>query len=310
MGVQASNPKPTLDKAAGSIRLSNTKENEHPIFTFSQRVFEDSSLQETILNLEANVGEVVLLLQDIDGKEDVQIAISDHWPTIIGYSRDELTGKSLFDLLRQEDRKDAMDRHIRRMSGESLPGPFSSIFVRKDGTEVSMEVTAIVTSWNNQRVTVAHLRDISARRQAEKDLADNKAHIEDIVRERTTRLKEQVALAKETEDKLREFFDKESHLRKQLERQMKERAEFMRILAHELRTPLTALLTASDLLTETLQTETSKKLAKQVNKGAWDLNKRINELFDLARGEIGMLDGMSRGAPRENTVWDTGILFG
>ena len=36
MGVQASNPKPTLDKAAGSIRLSNTKENEHPIFTFSQ----------------------------------------------------------------------------------------------------------------------------------------------------------------------------------------------------------------------------------------------------------------------------------
>ena len=71
---------------------------------------------------------------------------------------------------------------------------------------------------------------------------------------------------------------------------MQERAEFMRILAHELKTPLTALLTASDLLTETLQTETSKKLARQVNKGAWDLNKRVNELFDLARGEIGMLN--------------------
>ena len=32
-----------------------------------------------------------------------------------------------------------------------------------------------------------------------------------------------------------------------------------------------------------------KKLSRQINKGTLDLNKRINELFDLAKGEIGMI---------------------
>jgi len=91
------------------------------------------------------------------------------------------------------------------------------------------------------------------------------------------------------EIRLQELLEQEIDLRLKLEATLKERAEFMRIVAHELRTPLTAMLAASDVLQESVSSGPLLKLAKQVNKGALDLSTRVNELFDLARGEIGGL---------------------
>ena len=65
--------------------------------------------------------------------------------------------------------------------------------------------------------------------------------------------------------------------------------EFTRALVHELKTPLTPLLGASDLLNNNLKEEPWSSLARQAYKGATDLNKRIDELFDLTRSEIGIL---------------------
>jgi signal transduction histidine kinase len=76
---------------------------------------------------------------------------------------------------------------------------------------------------------------------------------------------------------------------KQLENELKRRAGFSRALVHELKTPLTAVLAASSLLSTELKDEPYKSLARHLNEGANDLNFRINELFDLAKGELGLL---------------------
>jgi signal transduction histidine kinase len=112
------------------------------------------------------------------------------------------------------------------------------------------------------------------RMRDEQQLEEYHKHLEQLVEQRTAQLENALEIEKE--------------LRGQIEVQMQQRIEFTRAIVHELKTPLTALLAASDLLTDA-DTVTAKRLALQVNKGALSLNKRINELFDLARGEIGML---------------------
>lgn len=74
-----------------------------------------------------------------------------------------------------------------------------------------------------------------------------------------------------------------------LENELEQRVFFSRALIHELKTPLTAVLAASSLLSTELKDEPHKSLSKRLNESAYDLDGRINELFDLSKGELGLL---------------------
>ena len=89
--------------------------------------------------------------------------------------------------------------------------------------------------------------------------------------------------------KLQNLYQQERELRRELDSEIRKRAEFTRALVHELKTWLTPVLASSDLLAAELKEEPWLSLAKNVNRGASNLNNRIDELLDLARGETGML---------------------
>jgi PAS domain S-box-containing protein len=90
-------------------------------------------------------------------------------------------------------------------------------------------------------------------------------------------------------EELEELYRQERDLRQQLEMEMKRRVEFTRALAHELKTPLTPMLISSQVLASELKEEPLLSLARNLSRGASNMNSRIDELLDLARGEIGML---------------------
>jgi two-component system KDP operon response regulator KdpE len=94
---------------------------------------------------------------------------------------------------------------------------------------------------------------------------------------------------KKAEEKLRELYAEERKVRQEIEAEMKRRLEFMRAVAHELKTPLTPILASIETLTDELQDERSLRLARNIAQGASALDKRVDELLDLARGEVGML---------------------
>ena len=94
---------------------------------------------------------------------------------------------------------------------------------------------------------------------------------------------------RQAEEQLHQLYQQEKELRHQVEEEMKRRVEFTRALAHELKTPLTPVLAAADLLVSELQEEPLLTLAKNIRQGASNLGSRIDELLDLARGEVGML---------------------
>ncbi|MDM7999049.1 MAG: response regulator [Dehalococcoidia bacterium] len=94
---------------------------------------------------------------------------------------------------------------------------------------------------------------------------------------------------KKAEERLRELYAEERKVRQEIEAEMKRRLEFMRAVAHELKTPLTPILASIETLTDELKDERSLKLARNIAQGASALDKRVDELLDLARGEVGML---------------------
>ncbi|MFC1976774.1 CHASE4 domain-containing protein [Chloroflexota bacterium] len=94
----------------------------------------------------------------------------------------------------------------------------------------------------------------------------------------------------ESETELQGLYQNEKGLRQEVEEELQKRTEFTRALVHELKTPITPVLAATELLLEEIKDERLIRLAQSIGRGASNLNQRIDELLDLARGETDMLE--------------------
>jgi len=94
---------------------------------------------------------------------------------------------------------------------------------------------------------------------------------------------------KQAEEEIRASLEREKALRESLEEETKKRIEFTRVLVHELKTPLTPILATSEILASEMKEEPWNNMAQNILRGGENLSKRIDELLDLARGEIGKL---------------------
>jgi two-component system, sensor histidine kinase len=90
-------------------------------------------------------------------------------------------------------------------------------------------------------------------------------------------------------EQLEKLYQREKNLREELQVEIRSRTEFTRALVHELKTPLTPIMASSELLVEELTTEPLLGLARNVHRGAENMNRRVDEMLDLARGDVGML---------------------
>jgi PAS domain S-box-containing protein len=77
-----------------------------------------------------------------------------------------------------------------------------------------------------------------------------------------------------------------------LETEIKKRSQFTRAIVHELRNPLTAIISSSGELEDHVQLDEKMRLAlvQNICRASIDLEHRVNELFELARGELGLLE--------------------
>jgi len=123
-----------------------------------------------LLDLGERIGEAVVMLQDDERGIGRHVYVSEEWSRITGYSKEELMDISMADLIHPKDRQEAIRRHERRMRGEVLPGLYELTILRKDGSEVPVEVTYAYSSYKAQKVNVGYIRDISERKKMEEQL--------------------------------------------------------------------------------------------------------------------------------------------
>lgn len=147
--------------------------------------------QERLRLLIENVKDVALFTLDVSGNIT-------HWnpgaQRLLGYSEEEIVGQSVDCLYSKEDRKagtPARERDIALRDGVRVSETW---FVRKDGTHllVSEALRRMEDNQGSVRGFVKVAHDITERKKLEDDLRQARDHLETLVAERTTRLRETI----------------------------------------------------------------------------------------------------------------------
>ncbi|MCJ7744315.1 MAG: PAS domain-containing sensor histidine kinase [Dehalococcoidales bacterium] len=183
--------------------------------------------------------------------------LNDIFRRATGRSPEELIGANSTALILPEDRDMVRENAIKMLKGERF-SPYKYRIVTQNG-EIRWMLEGLASiQFQGRRAVLGHSMDITELERAEA--------------------------------KLQEAYEKERKLRQEIEAEAERKILFTRALVHELKTPLTPVLASSELLVSELREEPYLSLAQNIHRGAANLNRRIDELLDLARVEIGMLE--------------------
>ena len=182
--------------------------------------------------------------------------VNDNLRALLADVSDEIIESYSMKLVYPDDRERVRESAIKILRGESTT-PYKYRIIDKEGQVRWLLESVSSIQYQGKRAILGHAMDITEREMAQV--------------------------------KLEEAYEKERRLRHELQIEVQRRVEFTRALVHELKTPLTPIMSSSDLLVSGLKEEPWLSVAQNIQRGAINLNRRIGELLDLARGEIGML---------------------
>ncbi len=174
------------------------------------------------------------------------------------FNLQDIVNKELYQKTLKSFSEGALKGQISPQAASSMPA-FEAELKKKDGSIVWTEIKLSAIYNSDGKVTgfAGVARDITERKRAEEDL--------------------------------KRQYEQERALRQQLEEEIRKRIEFTRALVHELKTPITPVLAAVELLLEEITDARLIRLVQNIDRSASNLNQRIDELLDLARGEIDSL---------------------
>jgi len=232
-------------------KLSSTINGMLESLQETQRGLKES--EENYRGLVSNISVGVVRAEPEPG--GVYLEVNPAWEKIAGYSREELLKMKVADMYYDPQERKAATEKIAADPNTAVEAHMR----RKDGTLriVSIKGTPVKDNRGQILYFDAIIEDITERKQVEKE------------RER--------------------LYQQEKKLRLELQEEIRKRTEFTRALVHELKTPLTPIMASSEMLVVELKEGPLLRLAKNVYEGASNLNRRIDELLDLARSEIGAL---------------------
>jgi len=190
-----------------------------------------------------------LIIHDFNGRI---IEVNENSCRMLGYEQDELIGANLSFF----STRLALSRRTERMDMlKKMPGiVFETRFVRKDGTMLPVEVSAKVVSRDSPGVIQGFARDISERKQYEKQLIQKN---------------------------------------EQLQKALNERDKFFSIIAHDLRSPFIGFLFFIKMITEKKHNFSPKKLqslSKEMHNSAKNLYNLLENLLNWSLMQRGKTD--------------------
>ncbi|MCK6547077.1 ATP-binding protein [Myxococcota bacterium] len=178
-----------------------------------------------------------------------------HAEETFGWTRAEVAGKRLSDVLIPERMRAAHDEGMRRYAatghGPVLGRRLEMPALTKDGREIPVELSIAPLSIDGRSIFAGFLRDISARRSSE----------------------EALRAAKDT-----------------AEQASRAKSEFLANMSHEIRTPMNAIIGVADLLWETELTDEQRSYVNMFRVASANLLALIDDILDLSKVEAGQLE--------------------
>jgi len=184
--------------------------------------------------------------------------VNEAWRNTLGYSEEEVADLSLWDIIHTDSRTNFRKVLQKVMAGEPVDN-IEVTFMTNGGKSIIVEGNVNARSKEGEPVSIRGIfHDITERKQVQ--------------------------------ERLQVLYERERDMRKELETEISKRTEFTRALVHELKTPITPVLAATELLLEAVKDESSIRLVQSIDRSASNLNRRIDDLMDLIKGETDMLE--------------------
>jgi len=208
--------------------------------------------------------------------------------TLAGRDAAEVIGENL-GILFPPDRADQSLVHIAETSAAGRPEAVELPILRVDGTvRTVLWSSAVVYAADGMTpvATIAQGQDITERKAAEEELVRHRAHLEELVAERTSAIE---AAKAEIEAANCELF--EANI--ELEKATNAKSAFLASMSHELRTPLNSIIGYSGILTQGIVGPLSDEQYAQVmtiNRSGIHLLSLINDVLDLSKIEAGKVE--------------------
>jgi PAS domain S-box-containing protein len=190
-----------------------------------------------------------------------------------GYTRDEVLRKTLPELIIPEEHRarhySGMARFLETGKGRLLGKRIEIEALRRDGTRFPVELAITSVAQRSAPYFTAFVRDITVRKQYERDLAAAKEDAEEANRAKS---------------------------------------QFIANMSHELRTPLTAVIGYGEMLEEEAEDKGLAQMLddlRKINSNARHLLTLINDVLDISKIEAGKMDvhleRWKRWSPRKRT---------
>lgn len=208
---------------------------------------------------------------------------------IFGHTRQDMIGKSDYDFFKtsEADYFRNIDESIMK-SRRKLEIPCESLTTKRGEILCHTRKVPIYDADGSPKFLIGLSEDITERKKNELELADYRKNLEQMVDERTERLKQAIMKAEESN---------------------RLKSEFLATMSHEIRSPMSGVLGMAELLLDTPLTAEQNNLTRTILNSGEILMNIIEDILDFSKIEANKLDLDPVPVNMLDIVDDIGFLY-
>jgi PAS domain S-box-containing protein len=218
----------------------------------------------------------------VNGKGEI-ISANPFALNLFGYAADEVKGQKVEKLIPARYHHKHIkyrERYAHHPTNRPMGTGMDLFGVKKDGTELPVEVSLSHYQFNNDDYTIAFLNDITLRKKTEAEIEKLNNELEATVEERTVKLMEAMKELERSREVLSVSLEREKELG-----ELKTR--FVSMASHEFRTPLSTVLSSAYLIEKYTGEDEQPKREKHLQRIVSSVNMLTDILNDfLSLGKI------------------------